>query len=115
MDDARHREFTGVSNQIILENLRLLAEQGRRISIRVPLVPGITDTTANLEAMADFLRGMRGIRAIHLLPYHKIAAGKYGRLELANRLAELEPPPPERIEAARAHLAAQGFEVHVGG
>ena len=54
MDEARHRQFTGVSNTLILENLKVLSGVHRQIWIRVPVIPGVNDSAADLEAAARF-------------------------------------------------------------
>ncbi|MGD2115514.1 MAG: glycyl-radical enzyme activating protein, partial [Acidobacteriota bacterium] len=93
MDGERHRELTGVSNRRILENLAALAElpappEGSRgaIRIRVPVIPGLNDDRANLEATARFAASLPGVRRVDLLPYH--AHGLHKR----ERLAEAGPP-----------------------
>ena len=55
MDRDRHRLYTGVSNRLIVDNLRLLVEQGCAVQIRLPLIPGINDESANLVATAALL------------------------------------------------------------
>jgi pyruvate formate lyase activating enzyme len=82
MDDDQHREYTGVSNQIILENLQRLAESGSRLILRVPLIPGITDGEDNLRAIAELAQSLPNIQRVDLLPYHDTARLKYQRLGL---------------------------------
>jgi pyruvate formate lyase activating enzyme len=77
MDAALHERYTGHGNGPILRNLQVLAESGCPYVIRVPLVPGVTDTPANLEAMAEVCRGLRGLERVELLPYNRAAGGKY--------------------------------------
>jgi len=74
IDDGLHRRHVGVSNEPILANARRLA--GRNVEIRVPLIPQLTDTEANLSAIFDFL-GEIGLRRLALLPYNPAAAAKY--------------------------------------
>ena len=69
MDEQAHRRFTGVSNRLILDNLRNLAAQTGEILIRFPVIPGINDDEANLAATRDFLETIR-FRTIHLLSYN---------------------------------------------
>jgi pyruvate formate lyase activating enzyme len=82
MDDDLHREFTGVSNQLILANLRRLADLGHAIILRVPLIHGITDGEGNLRAIAELARCLPNIRRVDLLPYHDTARMKYHSLGL---------------------------------
>ena len=73
MDDAAHRRLTGVSNTQILSNAKCLMESGVAHLFRTPLIPGITDTRENLQAIASFI----GNEPIELLPYNDLAPAKY--------------------------------------
>jgi pyruvate formate lyase activating enzyme len=77
MDRAMHRRFTGCDNDKILRNLAVLGEIGVPFIVRVPLVPGVTDTDENLDAIAGAVRGLSGLIRVDLLPYNKSAGGKY--------------------------------------
>lgn len=79
MDDVAHRKWTGVSNRQILENAARLS--GRNVQVRVPLVPGITDTWGNLQAIYEFMGGV-GLSSLTLLPYNEAAGAKYEWLGL---------------------------------
>ncbi len=76
MDDSSHRRLTGVSNHAALANLRRLAENGARVIVRVPCIPGLNDDPANIAATAAFTRQV-GLDGIHLLPYNSSAGAKY--------------------------------------
>ena len=78
IDPAVHRRYTGVDNGPILRNLRVLATLNVPFVVRVPLVPGVTDTDENLAAIAETVRGLEGMLRVDLLPYNKAAGGKYG-------------------------------------
>jgi pyruvate formate lyase activating enzyme len=77
IDSVAHQVHTGVDNQPILRNLRVLNELGVPFVIRVPLIPGVTDTGANLSAIARTVAGMPGLQRIDLLPYNPAAGAKY--------------------------------------
>ena len=74
MDDAMHRQWTGGSNRQILDNARRLA--GKRVTIRLPLIPGITDTAENVAAISAFMQDA-GLHDLALLPYNPAAEAKY--------------------------------------
>ncbi|MGD0382534.1 MAG: glycyl-radical enzyme activating protein [Thermoguttaceae bacterium] len=80
MDDDRHRQWTGVSNVVILENLLALGDVHRNIWIRMPLVPGFNDEPEQVEAVARFAASAPGVRQVNLLPYHATAAHKWTSL-----------------------------------
>jgi pyruvate formate lyase activating enzyme len=115
MDDQTHVRYTGVSNSTILDNLIMLSDAGKEIIIRIPLVPGITDTRGNIASIIEFLAPLEGIRRISLLPYNRMAEDKCRRFSLANRLGHVEPQTPDTLDKLRAHFESCGYEVSIGG
>jgi len=115
MDEAQHRHFTGVSNQLILANLQALDAVHRRIWARVPLIPGVNDEPEHLAAMGQFLAKLRHIQQINVLPYHPTGAAKFVRLGTEYRLPEVVPPTPEQLSRAAELLQCSGVPVKVGG
>ena len=77
MDPGVHERYTGKENGLILENLTLLDRLGVQTVIRVPLVPGVTDTEENLEKIACFAGKLACICRVELLAYNRSAGGKY--------------------------------------
>ena len=81
MDDARHRELTGVPNGHILDNLKYLMDRGADIIIRMPMVPGCNDSDEDIENSARFLKENAGrYRYAEIMPYHALGVGKNERL-----------------------------------
>lgn len=76
MDEKAHIRYTGVSNKRILRNFAVLQYSGVPFTVRTPLIPGVTDTEENLEAIAQMLHSY-GIDYIELLPYNTMAGAKY--------------------------------------
>ncbi|MFC1628115.1 glycyl-radical enzyme activating protein [Gemmatimonadota bacterium] len=91
MDRQRHLDFTGVTNDHILENLSWLADRDTTVIIRFPPVPGFNDDEENLRAMGAFLRSSGGLDWVDILPYHVIGVGKYLRLEREYPLSGAPP------------------------
>jgi len=81
IDSALHRRFTGRDNACILDNLEQLCAGSKPFLIRIPLIPGVTDTEENLSAAAKLLRGARALTAVELLPYNRMAGAKYDWLD----------------------------------
>lgn len=80
MDAIKHAEWTGVSNELILENAKLMAKECEtRISL--PLIPGINDSAENIKATAEFAIST-GIKFVDVEPFHKLGEGKYFALGL---------------------------------
>jgi pyruvate formate lyase activating enzyme len=114
MDESRHRQFTGRSNRLIVGNLRYLAAQGKKIIIRLPLVPEVNSDAANIRQTAEFLRSLNGVTEISLLPYHKLGKEKYVGLQRASLGQGFTPPSAETLKEIRLELESQGFKVHLG-
>ena len=76
IDSARHKEYTGVGNEKILDNIRYLAGKGKKILVRTPLIPGVTDTKENLLGILAFLEEV-GISSYELLRYNSLSENKY--------------------------------------
>ncbi|MPN40590.1 Pyruvate formate-lyase 1-activating enzyme [bioreactor metagenome] len=115
MDEAKHKKYTGVSNELMLNNLKELTKLGKRIFIRIPIIPGINDDDANLEETGKFLSALNGIEQINLLPYHNIAMEKYKRLGSEYSLADIKTPSDDRMDEIAQKLKAFGFKVKIGG
>lgn len=115
MDDAQHRKYTGVSNRIIIQNLRELSRHHNNITIRVPIIPGINDSEANLMATAELVADLPGVRSLNLLPYHKSGVAKYERLGKPYSLPDVEPPTDESMNRLAASAKACGRPVKIGG
>jgi len=81
IDQKAHQQHTGVDNCLIIGNLRRLCDTGKPVILRVPLIPGITDTRENLTAIAA-LAGELSLRQIDLLPFNRLAAAKRHRFGL---------------------------------
>ena len=115
MDEKRHREYTGVSNVAILENLEALARAGARIWLRVPLIPGLNDAPEQLGALASYAASVSGIEQVNLLPYHETGIGKFQRLGKTYRLGGIGSPTKKRMEEAAERFRAVGLTVKTGG
>ena len=76
-DPRQHRRYTGRSNRLILENLQIVSTSRVPFVLRIPLVPGVTDTVENLDAIASIARNLPGLMCVDLLPYNRAAGAKY--------------------------------------
>jgi pyruvate formate lyase activating enzyme len=115
IDPQKHRDHTGVDNAAILANLRQLSAAGTDIIIRIPLVPGVNDSLADLDAAGEFVSGLPRRHPVHLLPYHRAASGKYRKLGLNYRGQDIAPLPADRVADAARRLSRFGLKVEIGG
>jgi pyruvate formate lyase activating enzyme len=114
-DPILHRKYTGVDNAPILANLRRLAETGSRIVVRIPLIPGVNDSSSELAAMGAVVAGLPGGVRVDVLPYHRAGAEKYRRLGREYSLDGLAAPSEPQVSTAIDCLRQCGLDVHVGG
>lgn len=115
MDDAAHRENTGVSNRRILENLEKLSALGHAIALRFAVIPGINDSEENIRSTGAFAAGLPSRHPLSILPYHAGAADKYKRLNQSYTLGDITPPGDARIAEIAGMLEGFGLEVRTGG
>ena len=117
MDTGQHEQWTGVKNDLILHNLKALAEAGAHIIIRIPLVGGVNDYEDNIRQTAEFLASLpgKGMEEVHLLPYHAIAQHKYAKLGKEDSFANLEEPGLKSLERAIGLFGEYGIRAQVGG
>ncbi len=113
MDPVKHMEYTGQSNELILQNARLAAESGADILFRLPLIPGVNDAPENIARTAEFVKGLPGAPGIQLMPYHRMGDGKYQALDIPNATHDLAVMTPAEIEAVRQAFAAHGVDCTV--
>lgn len=114
VDPERHRRFTGVSNRLILENLSKLCAHGHDIILRAPLIPGVNDGQANIEALGA-LAARLSLRRVDVLPYHNTAGNKYEGLNRPYSLSGLQPQSKDEINEIARQLGAFGLHIRVGG
>jgi pyruvate formate lyase activating enzyme len=116
MDSVAHQHYTGVSNELILENIRRLSESEAASIIRIPVIPNVTDSSENIRQSISFLQTLNGkIREVHLLPFHRTANKKYKRVGKENLFGHLEPAPEEKMENIKNEFTNAGFNVKIGG
>ena len=107
IDPAEHRKLTGQPNGRILAMFRYLSETGKPIWIRHVLVPGITDRDDYLRRTRDFIRTLRNVQKIEVLPYHSMGEYKWKELGIPYSLAGVKPPSAERVENAERILRGE--------
>lgn len=115
MDSDKHRLYTGVGNELILQNIRYLAERQAQFSIRIPLIEGINADEENIGATAQFLSSIP--HPIHLLPYHDVGKDKHRRMgTIYNPKGyPMEAPSEEILQRCKQQLEAKGLKVIIGG
>jgi pyruvate formate lyase activating enzyme len=120
LDSEEHKKYTGVSNGLILSNLRKLDEKlvsiaRGGINIRIPLIPGINDSAETMEGFADIAAELGALTGVNILPYHSTGRAKYRDLEWGYKMEGVLPPTEENVEKALAVFASRGIKAVKGG
>jgi len=113
MDDEEHIRLTGVSNQLVLQNLKELKGREKEIIVRLPLIPGHNTSSQNLQETIDYLRCLC-IKRVDLLPYNKAAGSKYRSIGKNYPLESIEPCSLEEMEKTVAKFRNAGLDARVG-
>jgi pyruvate formate lyase activating enzyme len=115
IETETHRKFTGVTNEIILRNLRQLSEVHDHVIVRFPVIPGVNDDDANVLQLGKFVSSLGGVEEIDVLPYHELGIEKYKRLGMVSKMPEVKPPSSSKTRAIVETLERFGLLVKVGG
>lgn len=107
INSEKHKKITGQGNENILECARYLSQIGKPVWVRHVLVTSLTDDDNYLRELRDFLKTLKNIEKIEVLPYHSLGAYKWEQLGIPYALKNEEPPSPERIRNAELILGAK--------
>ena len=115
MDSQKHKELTGQSNELILDNLKkvLSVKEPQDVIIRIPVIPGCNDTAENIEDTARFVAEL-GFTQIELIPYHKMGTSKYTQYGMVYPLDELEPPSQTDLQGFKNIVEGFGLQEMTG-
>ena len=113
VDPALHQRCTGCSNEQVLDNLRKLSADRKRLWIRIPFIPGLTCTAEEVKRIAKLLRSLQSVERVWLLPYHSLGESKYQALGIEWTERFLSPPPGE-IARIQEQFAANGIKIEIG-
>ena len=116
MDSVKHKKWTGVNNELILENLQLLASLGKKMNIRIPLIKGVNDEEENIQQSAKFIAALEGEKPIvNILPYHNIAEKKYEKLGKTYLQGIMDEPEINRQNEILETFKSHGLNAIIGG
>lgn len=114
IDPIKHKELTGRTNKLILDNLKKLSEQKDcNIIVRYPLIPGYNDDYKYVEELGKYLAKIGKIERIEILPYHRLGISKYDQLDKEYQLRDLKPPEEEETKKIRNKLKLYDLDVVV--
>ncbi|MEJ5228377.1 MAG: glycyl-radical enzyme activating protein [Pseudothermotoga sp.] len=113
IDEEKHIRYTGVSNGVIKDNLRLLIEKGKKIVIRIPVIPCVNDSQQDVEDLCNFLASLNTRLKIDLLPYHNVSE-KYSALWKEYKMSNSKDIN-KAVKYVEGKISSRGFQVKIGG
>lgn len=115
INSEMHKKYTGVPVDEILENLKWLDENKKNVILRFPVIPEITNTKENISEIKFFIKSLKNINQIDLLPYHNISNGKYERFNKENKMVNISPLSDKEMKILKSEFEEIGFKVAIGG
>jgi pyruvate formate lyase activating enzyme len=117
LDNQKHKEYTGASNDEILKNYDLIARNCRAYMVRIPVIPGFNDDEDYLAGLKQYIkaRKSKNLMMINLLPYHKIGSSKYKKFNIPWKMENVEQPSARRMNELKDYFSDIGVRVKIGG
>lgn len=97
-----HKEFTGVNNELIIKNLQLLNEMGKKIILRCPIVPGYNARCEHFDGICDVASSLENVLKVEIEPYHMLGKEKYAAL--ARKPIDAEENSKEYTQKIRNYI-----------
>jgi pyruvate formate lyase activating enzyme len=110
MNADKHKELTGQSNEVIIENFKRIKQAGKQIIARIPLIPGLNTSSSNIEELGVFLQENK-IDDVHLLPYHQLGVNKYTNLDREYKLNSVSTNLDEDLDKISDLLGSFGLNI----
>ncbi|WP_039056435.1 glycyl-radical enzyme activating protein [Enterobacter sp. Bisph1] len=115
VDEQAFRQWTGGSVKRVLDNLQRLAQAGKKITVRVPLIPGFNADKASIEAITRFAADVLKVNDIHFLPYHTLGINKYHLLGQPYTAPEKPLDAPQLLAFAEDFACRKGLTATLRG
>ena len=116
INDEKHIKFTGVSNKLILENLKQLSQNGQKTVVRFPLIPGVNDDEKDILELGAFVSSLKNMKELSILLYHRAGAEKIKRLTNLKDSAFMNySSSSEALNEIEQRLKSFGLEIQIGG
>ena len=110
LDEEKHRNLTGQTNENILDMARYLSDQGKDLWLRHVLVPGYTDGEEDLKKLSQFAASLKTVKRFEVLPYHTLGLFKWNNLSLEYPLAGVPTPTGEEVARANEIFNTQAYQ-----
>ena len=113
-DSELHRQGTGVGNELILNNFKMITEAGKDVIVRMILIPGYNDTKEDIMQRIDLVSDCK-VKQIDFLKYHILGVGKYEKLGMEYELKDIGSLDESILEFAQLYAQKKGIRTTVGG
>jgi pyruvate formate lyase activating enzyme len=113
-DGRKHSQYTGVDNELIINNLRRLIEYGANVVVRIPLIPGVNMDEESIDEIISLLKDIN-VKKVDVLPFHQLGRSKYAALGMKYSLGESDSVKEEDVAELRERFKANDFEISIGG
>ncbi len=110
INDEEHKKLTGQSNRNILDLANYLSEQGKHMWIRNVIVPGVTDNEEDLKKLDAFIKTLKNVDRVEVLPYHTLGVPKYEKLGIPYRLEGVAPAEDSDKKRAEQLLHTEDYQ-----
>lgn len=110
IDSDEHKRLTGYPNENILDLCEYLSELGKPVWIRHVLIPGLTDDDKYLKKLGEYIKTLKNVEKVEVLPYHTMGVHKYKEMGIRYRLEGVEPPTAERVANAEKLLQVADYK-----
>ncbi len=115
MDPDKHLKFIGKDNKRVLENAAFIAQNAKHLVVRVPTIPTFNDTEEEIRAISRFAASLDGVKALHLLPYHRLGSDKYAAIGKGYPMGDIPLLSGERMRRLLEVAAESGLPCQIGG
>lgn len=110
----KHKKYTGVSNEIIIENAKLVSQISNMV-VRVPLVPEVNSSREDILGLCNLVKNLKNVDTIHLLPYHTYGENKYDLLGIDYLMKNVKSLKEEEIQSLKVVIENEGIRCVIGG
>lgn len=111
LNDSIHQNLIGVPNKRTLQFAKYLEKRGQKTWIRYVVVPGYTDADEDVHKLGEFIKDMKNIEKVELLPYHRLGAHKWEAMGEKYELEHVKPPTKESLAHIQQILEGYGLVV----
>jgi pyruvate formate lyase activating enzyme len=109
------KEFTGGDAALVMTNIKKLTDYNEDVIIRVPVIQGFNHTMKEMRNIIDFVRSLKVVTQLHLLPFHNLGAEKYKMLGLEYSFSGFRKVDDAEMAEYVNYANSLGLTVKIGG